>query len=300
MALTTTAPILVFGESGQVARDLRLLAAGSAEPPFVFAGRERCDLLRADPCELIAFERPRAVVNAAAYTAVDRAESEPEAAYRLNRDAPAAMAQACAALDVPFVHMSTDYVFDGRKDAPYEEDDHKGPLSVYGASKLAGEEAVAAVGGRWTILRTAWVVSPFGANFVKTMLRLGRDRQELGVVDDQRGRPTLSADIAAMALKIAKDPGTAAQLHGVFHLAGAGDASWADVADHVFAAMAPLWGQRPRIRRIATSEYPTPANRPSNSRLATGKLEGAAAWTPRPWTQTIDICLAGLAQEPAG
>jgi dTDP-4-dehydrorhamnose reductase len=295
--MTAEPPILVFGRSGQVAQDLSLLAGRSAAP-LVFAGRETCDLFRADPGEVIAQMRPAAVINAAAYTGVDRAESEPNGAFRLNRDAPQAMAEACAALDIPFVHLSTDYVFDGQKGLPYVEDDPKGPLGVYGASKLAGEEAVASVGGRWTIFRTAWVFSPFSANFIKTMRLVGATRDEVAVVADQVGRPTLSADIADMALR-AVSGAHSERLKGMFHLAGADDATWADVAEHVFSTMGETWGRVPALRRITTAEYPTPARRPANSRLDTLKLQRAASWAPRPWRNAVDICLAALASAPA-
>ena len=196
-----TRTILVFGRSGQVARELAKVGA-PAGFELAFAGRETLDLASgADPAALIADLAPAAVINAAAYTAVDRAESEPDAAFRLNRDAPAAMAAACARADAPFVHFSTDYVFDGTKPSPYVEDDPVGPTGVYGLSKAEGEAGVLAAGGAATILRTAWVFSAFGANFVKTMLRLGESRPEVAVVADQLGRPTWAEDCARAALR---------------------------------------------------------------------------------------------------
>ena len=262
---------------------------------MVFAGREVCDLLTADPGALIRETKPLAVINASAYTAVDRAESEPDAAYRLNRDAPGAMAQACAELDIPFVHISTDYVFDGCKPEPYVETDPLNPLSVYGASKAAGEGAVQAAGGRWTIFRTAWVFSSYGANFIKTMRRLASEREEVSVVADQWGRPTLAADIAAACLRAAASPAGSgeAALPGLFHLAGADDAVWADVAEHVFLDCERRTGKRPTLRRISTADYPTPAKRPENSRLDTIKLQ-ATGWKPRPWREAVTRCLEGL------
>ncbi len=188
--------ILVFGRNGQVARELAKLGP----PPGLrleFAGRETLDLaLAGDPEALIRARRPLAVINTAAYTAVDRAESEPDAAFRLNRDAPAAIARACAALDVPVVHFSTDYVFDGAKPEPYVEDDPIAPMSVYGRSKAEGEAAVLQSGARAGVLRTAWVYSAYGSNFLKTMLSLGRTREAVDVVDDQLGRPTWAQDCA--------------------------------------------------------------------------------------------------------
>jgi dTDP-4-dehydrorhamnose reductase len=293
----TVQTILVFGQSGQVAKALseRSLPEGLA---LTFAGRERCDLAAANPAALIAALQPAAVINASAYTAVDKAESEADLAYRLNCDAVAAMAQACAAVDIPFVHISTDYVFDGAKARPYIESDIRAPISVYGASKAAGEAAVEAAGGRWTILRTAWVFSPHGSNFIKTMRRFAAERSVMSVVDDQHGRPTLAADIAAVCLEAAlRGIKGDRSLQGVFHIAGADDAVWADVAEHVFQEAERRTGQRPTLTRIPASAYPTPAQRPINSRLDTAKLQAAAGWTPRPWRETVDLCLAALAKD---
>lgn len=282
--------VLVFGQSGQVAK--ALAEAAPADLALSFTGRDRCDLMQADPGALIAALRPAAVINAAAYTAVDRAESEPDAALRLNRDAPAAMARACADQAIPFVHISTDYVFDGTKAEPYVETDPIHPLGAYGRSKAEGEAAVEAVGGAWALFRTAWVVSPKGQNFVNTMRRLAAEKDEVRVVADQYGRPTLAADIADLCLEaarrgIAGDP----SLQGLFHLAGADDAVWADIAERVFEDVERRTGRRPRLSRIATADYPTPARRPANSRLDTGKLQRAANWSPRPWRETVDRCL---------
>jgi dTDP-4-dehydrorhamnose reductase len=285
-----TKTVLVFGKSGQVARELARI------PPtpgvkLEFAGRDRCDLISQSPSVLIAASNPIGVINAAAYTAVDRAEVEPDAAYRLNRDVVGDMAEACAKLDIPFVHLSTDYVFDGAKSEPYVETDPRNPISVYGASKAAGEEAVEAAGGRWTIFRTAWVFSPFGANFIKTMLRLAAERDEVNVVADQSGRPTLAADIAGMAMRAVQKPLDDHGLTGLFHLAGSDDAVWADVADAVFDHHLKRTGRRPRLNRIATADYPTPAQRPANSRLDSRRLQQAADWRPRPWRDCVQLCL---------
>ncbi len=284
--------LLVFGKNGQVAQELARLA-----PPrgtiLSFAGRAQCDLLTDDPGALIRTMRPVGVINASAYTAVDKAEGEPDAAFRLNRDAVSSMANACADANIPFVHISTDYVFDGSKKEPYLENDPRNPISTYGASKAAGEEAIEAIGGRWTIFRTAWVFSPFGANFIKTMLRFA-EREEMSVVADQHGRPTLAADIAVSSLeavRLGRDVDT--RLEGLFHLAGADDAVWADVADYVFDEAKRRTGRRPRLKRITTAEYPTPATRPANSRLDTTKLQ-ATGWSARPWRDAVDICLSGL------
>ncbi len=282
-------PILVFGRNGQVARELAGVAAGRA---IVFAGRETLDLsdtARID--DLIARVSPSAVINAAAYTAVDRAESEPDTAYALNRDAPGAVAQACAARNLPLVHFSTDYVFDGALDRPYVETDPTGPTSVYGASKLAGEQAVTAAGGPAIILRTAWVYSAHGTNFVKTMLRLAADRDEIGVVADQVGRPTWARDAAHAALLavdgLQRDP----TLAGLYHLSGPDDASWADLAAEIFALSTRRGGPTARVRPITTADYPTLARRPANSRLDGGKIEAALAWRGRPWRESLAVCM---------
>ena len=235
------------------------------------------------------------MINAAAYTAVDRAESEVEAAFRLNRDVPAEAARACAALGVPFVHFSTDYVFDGSKPEPYVESDPVSPASVYGRSKAEGEEAVRAAGGAGAIVRTSWVYSAFGSNFVKTMLRLGREREEVGVVADQLGRPTWAEDCARGALLLAQALlAGRAEAAGVFHLAGEGDATWADFAEAIFEERPAADRGPTRVRRITTADYPTPARRPANSRLNTDKLQRTLGWRPGPWRAGLRACLAEM------
>lgn len=218
--------------------------------------------------------RPQAVVSAAAYTAVDKAESEPDLAFAINARGAGAVAAAANKLGVPVVHISTDYVFDGSKESPYVEGDATAPTSVYGASKLAGEEAVLAAHGDAAVLRTAWVYSPFSANFVKTMLRLAGDREEVGVVADQRGNPTSALDIAATVIRVLDNLAKSddAALRGVFHMTGSGEASWAEFAEAIFSASAAAGGPSARVRAIATSDYPTPAKRPANSRLDSSKL----------------------------
>lgn len=286
--------ILVLGRDGQVARELAKLGAREGLD-LEFAGRDRLDLLSGDPTALLDPSAPSAVINAAAYTAVDRAEAEPDLAWRLNRDGPAALAAGCAARAIPLVHFSTDYVFDGRKPAPYVETDARAPQGVYGASKAAGEDAVQAAGGIYAILRTAWVYSAFGANFVKTMLRLAETREEVAVVDDQRGNPSWAEDCARGALLSARrliDRDAEAQ--GLFHLAGEGEATWADFAEAVFDESARRGGRRPRVRRITTAEYPTPVVRPANSRLDCGKLQRAFGWRPRPWREALSACFDEL------
>jgi dTDP-4-dehydrorhamnose reductase len=290
-----TRTLLVLGRLGQVARELDKIGAPEGFA-LAFAGRGDFDLMtRDDPEALIAAHDPAAVINAAAYTAVDRAESEPEAANRLNRDMPAAFARACAGRDLPFVHFSTDYVFDGEKPAPYVEDDPKNPQGVYGRSKSEGEDLIAETGGRSVILRTSWVYSAFGANFVKTMLRLAADRDELGVVDDQLGRPTWAEDCARGALHVAaRMLAGDAKARGIFHLSGAGDATWADFAEAIFEESARRGGNRPRVRRISTADYPTPARRPANSRLNCTKIAQDLDLRARPWRDSLAACFKDL------
>lgn len=251
--------LLIFGRTGQVACELARLAPAARR-----VGRDEADLTDPAACAaLIRAARPAAVINAAAYTAVDKAESDADIARLVNAQAPAAMAAACAELGIPFVHVSTDYVFDGSGDAPRAEDAPTGPLGVYGQTKLDGERAIAAAGGQWAVLRTSWVFSAHGNNFVKTMRRLGRERDCLTIVADQIGGPTPAAGIAAALLAIVRamqaDPGRG----GIYHFAGAPDVSWADFAREIFAQS----GLSTQVEDIPTSAYPTPARRPFNSRL---------------------------------
>lgn len=267
--------LAVTGREGQVVRSL-IERGASAGIEVVLVGRPELDLAgSADAIvQAIAAVRPDVVVSAAAYTAVDKAESEPEIALAVNGKGAGAVAQAAAQLDVPVVHLSTDYVFDGRKPDPYVESDPTGPTSVYGSSKLAGEQAVAAAQPRSAILRTAWVYSPFGANFVRTMLRLAGDRDEINVVADQLGNPTSARDIADGVLRVARNLIASADLAltGIFHMTASGEASWAEFAEAIFAASAATGGPSAVVHPIPTSAYPTPATRPANSRLDCSKL----------------------------
>lgn len=251
--------ILIFGKTGQVATELAARA-----PQALFLGRDEADLADPSACAAkIAEIGPDAVINAAAWTAVDRAESEEEAATVVNGAAPAAMARACADLGIPFVQISTDYVFDGAGAAPFAPDHPTAPLGAYGRSKLAGEEGVRAAGGTHAILRTSWVFSAHGNNFLKTMRRLGAEREKLTVVADQVGGPTQASAIAAACLSIAEqliaDPGKS----GTYHFSGAPDVSWAEFAREIMAQA----GLACVIEDIPTSAYPTPAKRPANSRM---------------------------------
>jgi dTDP-4-dehydrorhamnose reductase len=234
--------------------------------------------------------KPRAVINAAAWTAVDRAEAEEAATTTVNADAPGAMARACAELGIPFVHISTDYVFDGAGTAPWHPDDAPAPLSAYGRTKLAGERAVRAAGGPHAILRTSWVFSAHGANFVKTMLRLGAERPTLRVVADQWGAPTPAAAIAAACLIIADRLIADPQLSGTHHFAGHPDTTWAGFARAIMETA----GLPAQVQDIATADYPTPARRPANSRLDCSALSRDFG-IPRPdWRAGLARVLADL------
>jgi dTDP-4-dehydrorhamnose reductase len=240
--------------------------------------------------------RPEVIVSAAAYTAVDKAESEPQLAAAVNVDGAAAVARAANAMGVPLIHLSTDYVFDGTKSEPYVEEDPTGPTGVYGKTKLAGEQAVLSAHDNVAILRTAWVYSPFGANFVKTMLRLANERDEVGVVADQYGNPTSALDIAEAVFVVADNLAASGStsLRGVFHTAGAGDASWADFAEAVFVASGSARGPSAHVRRIATAEFPTPARRPANSRLDCSKLARAHGVRLPDWRVSTTTVVARL------
>lgn len=284
------------GGTGQVASALG--AAGGAAVRVV--GRPVLDFDR--PESIVASCReaaPWLVVNAAAYTAVDAAEDDAEAAYRANRDGPGALARLCAAAGVPLVHISTDYVFDGAKGAPYVESDPTAPTGVYGASKLAGEQEVLAAWTRTVVLRTSWVYAPSGKNFVRTMLRVGADRDRLRVVADQRGCPTTAADLADAILAIAARlrDGWRDEYAGVFHAAGSGETTWHGLAVATFEEAARFGARVPVVEAITTAEYPTKAKRPANSRLDCGKLASVFAVRLPDWrvslARTIDAVFAG-------
>lgn len=281
-----TGPLLVFGQTGQVALELRRLA-----PDAVFLSRAAADLSDPAACaRAILTHRPRAVINAAAWTAVDRAETEETAATVINGDAPGAMARAAASLGIPFVHISTDYVFDGSGTRPWEPADPTGPLGAYGRSKLKGEEAVRAAGGSHAILRTSWVFSAHGANFVKTMLRLGAEHPSLRVVADQVGGPTPAADIAAACLTILPRLAANPALSGTWHFSGAPDVSWADFARAIMAT-----ARLPAVvEDIPTSAYPTPAVRPANSRMDCSTLTAVFGIVRPDWQAGLGTVLADL------
>ena len=255
--------VLVFGKTGQVARELQRYGN------VIALGRDAADLNDPAACaEIIARAEADAVINAAAYTAVDQAETDTKEAYKVNSEAPTAMAKAAAKRGIPFVHISTDYIFDGTDDTPWSEEDCSGPRSVYGASKLAGEQGVMNAGGTHAILRTSWVVSAHGNNFVKTMLRLGAGRDALTIVADQIGGPTPARDIAGAVMEIARQLVDEPSKSGTYHFAGKPDVSWADFAREIFTQA----NLTCAVTDIPSSDYPTPAARPMNSRLNCSKL----------------------------
>ena len=290
----TLGMILVTGGAGQVATELAQRAAVRrvGRPAFDFDQPETID-------QVFHAAEPTLVVNAAAWTAVDAAEAEPDAALRANRDGPARLAALCAAAGVPLIHISTDYVFDGAKGAPYVETDPTSPTGVYGRTKLAGEEAVLAAGGRSVILRTSWVYAAAGKNFVRTMLGAAQKTSTLRVVADQQGCPTNAGDLADAILAVAERvaAGWRDEYGGVFHAAGAGSATWHGLALAAFTAAARHGRAMPEVLPIATADWPTPARRPADSRLECGKLRrvfGVALpeWEPS-LVRTVEAIVAG-------
>ncbi|WP_068827483.1 dTDP-4-dehydrorhamnose reductase [Pseudomonas sp. BMS12] len=284
--------ILITGRHGQVSRELQLALASSAE--LLVLGQEQLDL--ADSANIrkqVEALRPDLIINAAAHTAVDQAESEPELAFAINARAPGLLAEAAAQLAVPLIHYSTDYVFDGSKGEPYNEADQTAPLGVYGQSKLAGEEAICAVGGQHLILRTSWVYSLHGKNFLLTMQRLLQEREELRVVADQIGAPTWAGTIAQATAKLiehwrAGRPGP----WGTYHLSGQGETSWFGFAEAIAAQLRLQGKPCARLAAIPSSAYPTPAQRPLNSRLDCSRLQ--RDWNIRlpDWHAALLECLA--------
>jgi len=273
--------ILLLGANGQLGQELQralapLGAIVATTRSGVLPDGGACEVADFDqPASLTALLdrlRPSVVVNAAAYTAVDRAEEDRDAAFRANAEAPGVLARWCAQAGVPLVHYSTDYVFDGQGTRPYREDDATAPLGVYGASKLAGEDAIRAAGGRHLIFRTAWVYAPHSANFLRTMLRVGADRDVLRVVADQVGTPTPAALIADVTAQALQHDGA---LSGTWHLTATGETSWHGFAEAIFAeaVAAGVLPRAPNVEAITTAEYPTPAQRPAYSHLDVTKLE---------------------------
>jgi dTDP-4-dehydrorhamnose reductase len=288
--------LLVTGRDGQVARSLAARIAASHGIEVVFAARPELDLARPDTiAAVIEAARPDVVVSAAAYTAVDQAEDEPDLAFAVNAAGAGEVAKAAASIGAPVIHLSTDYVFDGTQDRPYREDDPTGPQGVYGASKLAGERAVAEANPRHVIVRTAWVYSPFGKNFVKTMLRLAQTRDEVSVVADQWGNPTSADDIVEAVLVAARRLVSGDfDAWGVYHFAGQGKASWADFAEEIFRVSSERGGPGADVRRIGTADYPTKARRPANSQLDSGRFRRVFAHVSPHWQDSLSSTLSPL------
>ena len=287
-------PVLVTGGAGQLASAL------AASPGIHRVGRPAFDFDRPETIDT-AFQaaNPRLVINAAAYTAVDKAETDGEAAFHANRDGPAHLARLCREASIPLIHVSTDYVFDGLKPDPYVETDPVAPQGVYGASKLAGEQAVMASGANAIILRTAWVYAAAGKNFVRTMLTLGKTRDRLSVVADQQGCPTAAADLAdaiTTIVALLDRSGWQPGYQGIFHAAGSGATTWHGLAVATFQEAARHGAPVPQVTPIATADWPTPAKRPANSRLDCARLRDIFGVRLPHWreslTRTVDAIFA--------
>jgi dTDP-4-dehydrorhamnose reductase len=294
--------IFIAGEHGQVAQALGR-AYKLRSDNVAMLGRSSISVTNAsDLLSAVMAFNPGFVINAAGYTAVDKAEDDKEAAFAVNRDGAGFVAAAAKAAGVPIIHLSTDYVFDGGKQAPYRETDPTNPLNVYGESKLAGEIAVASSTSNYVILRTSWVCSPIGHNFVKTMLRLARDRDEITVVDDQWGCPTFAADLAAVIISIGDKLVSAddsSRLCGIYHAAGAGETTWYRFAREIMAQSAAKAGPACRVRAIASSEYPTRAKRPAYSCLDCSKIKRVFDISPPRWQISLQACLDLLIDKTA-
>ena len=289
--------VLVVGRTGQLARALAALA-DERKLPLVAAARPELDLSDPESIDrIVGACCPRAIVNAAAYTFVDKAESEIDLAFKINRDGAEHLAQAAERLDVPFIQVSTDYVFDGNKLTPYQEDDRPSPLGIYGRSKRDGEIAVLASNSEAVVLRTSWVYSPFGHNFVKTMLRLAETRDDIRVVDDQYGAPTSARDLAQAIIEIiqqiAERPDS--NLGGIYHLTAAGRTTWYGFAAAIFAGWANRGRRIPTLKAITTADYPTPARRPINSQLDCSKAARVFGVRIPHWREGLESCLDQIA-----
>ena len=287
--MMSAAPILLTGGTGQVGQAV-LRHAQERGLEIVAPNRAQMDLTNEQSIAEMVASRPwSAVLNCAAYTAVDRAETDAELAEQVNAVAPAILAVETATRDIPIIHVSTDYVFDGTNGAPYTENDAVNPLGVYGRTKEMGESAIRSHNPKHAIIRTAWVVSAGGANFINTMIRLASERPEVSVVDDQVGCPSSALDIAETLLVVAEH---LPEQWGTWHFVNGGDASWYDLAARIFANMDRRGLASPVLRAIPSSQYPTPAQRPSNSRLSTLAIQRDFGIKPRHWHDAIDAILA--------
>ena len=290
--------ILVIGKSGQVARSLAERAEFHPALDIVAVGRDRADLeVQGAVAGIIAGERPDLVINAAAYTAVDQAEDEPERAFRVNAEAAGEIASAASDAGARLIHLSTDYVFDGTSETPYPENAPTNPLAVYGQSKLAGEDQVRSHHPGATIVRTAWVYSPFGRNFVKTMMGLGGERDRINVVDDQHGSPTSAIDLAEGLLILCRHSDSAGGR--TFHLAGSGTATWFDVASHVMAERERHSLPAAKVAPIGTADWPTRVARPANSVLDCSAIEQAFGIRLPDWHESVAETVVRIARSRA-
>lgn len=285
--------ILVVGKQGQLARCL-----AQRLPDAVFLSREDLDLCDLDVAQRVVQMQPEFIINSAAFTAVDQAEESVHEAWQINAHGPAALANAAAIIGVPLLHISTDYVFDGKLDRPYREEDLAAPLNVYGASKLGGEREVShRAGEHWWILRTSWVYSEHGSNFLNTMIRLAGERPSLSVVNDQTGQPTYAGDLADVVVAILRRWQLRTPLSsGLYHFAAAGETTWYEFAQALLseAKAVGIIERLPAVMPITTDEFPTKAVRPKNSRLATGRLEQALNQTFPHWKQGMQMAIANI------
>jgi dTDP-4-dehydrorhamnose reductase len=289
--------VLITGSHGQVAQTVAQVAASRTEVSALAMGRPALDLCSVPSIRRALFEiSPDIVINTAAYTDVDNAEREPQRAFELNADGAAAIAAEAAQAKVPIIHLSTDYVFDGTKPAPYTEEDEPAPATVYGLSKLQGEAAVASANPMHVILRTAWIYSPDGRNFVTKMIQQARESPVIEVVDDQTGSPTYARHLADVILSIAAQvvSGPAASAWGVYHAAGSGGVSWCGLAREVFAVSSKLGGPAAQIVPINSSQYPTVAARPQNAQLDCDKLGRTFGLQLPEWRDGVNDCLQRL------
>jgi dTDP-4-dehydrorhamnose reductase len=292
--------VFVAGAEGQLARSLAERALGYDGVSLIHGARPGFDLLHPEQVEAaVVAAKPDLVVNAAAYTAVDKAETEVDIAFGVNDTGAAALARAAARLAVPVIHISTDYVYSGQKTGAYVETDLTGPLGVYGQSKLAGEQSVALANPWHLILRTSWVYSPFGANFVKTMLRLGGQKNNLAIVSDQVGSPTAALDLADCIFAVGDRLRQDKTVSGVYQVAGTGYASWFEFATEIFNIQSSMGYHVPEVLPILTTDYPTPARRPANSRLDCSKLKNSFGYTMPAWQQSLRDCMLRLRDEAA-
>jgi dTDP-4-dehydrorhamnose reductase len=285
--------ILITGKNGQVGTELARLY--HSRDNVILAGREECDLSREQLIrDTVRRIKPNIIINAGAYTAVDQAEKERDLCFAINATAPGVLAQEAAQLDALLIHYSTDYVFNGQKTGPYQESDPIDPVNTYGAAKAAGESAIVQAGGRYLVLRTSWVYAAHGKNFLRTMLRLGAERPELRIVDDQVGAPTSAAAIAAASRRLAElhEQDGKSVVSGIYHMSAGGSTSWYGFANAIFRVAA--LDKKPHVQAIPSSEFPTPAKRPANSVLSNEKFAQTFAFRMPGWQQQLDEVMATM------